>query len=363
MGCNLLDFDIGCLLAGIVEAIYAGLSAGFQQVFDYMITGTMPETGSDVVFFGKPTGSTWEVVWRATWIGSGEAWLLALSFVLIIVGAQLRAVLSIGGFGQMSKQQRNRRIGKSTLLLTAWYPIMVTWLTLVEGLARLFAPSQAGFEAMLKGMFSTSGIGSQVRAFAAGGIFLAIGVAVIALFVIVALIFLIIVKFLIAFYAFVIPLAIAFWAWNVPYLSDKAKEYAMHFIPLSFIPAALAIFTRFFTVAVSEDFIISGGILKTIAAPIVYSVVSFVIIWKLLSAGAPWAAKAAKVGAGLALAGGLAYAGAGRYAVASAARGSLAKGATRGVLSTQYGPEATIQGDVGRRQHGKVSPGGAVKSP
>ena len=362
MGCNFWDFEWACLLAAFAEYTFRGIAVILEQAFIVMTTGTVPETEpGSVVFFGEPTGGTWATVWRATWIGSGDAWLLLLMIVLVVLGAQIRAVLSIGGFGQMSTRQRNRRIGKSLILLVFWYPLAVVWLSLVDGLARLFAPSTAGFQDMLDGMFGLDP--AQVGASVAGtlGFFVLAAVIVTAIFTFLLWALLALQSYIVVFYVWLIPVVIAFWAWNVPYLSDKAQEYAMYFIPISFIPVALGLFTRFFAVATAENFLLAGGPLKVWIAPIVYSVVSLIIAWKLFSSGAPWAAKTVTVGAGLGLAAGLSAAGAGRFAVASAARGDLARGITRGTLSIKAGPEATIQGDVGRRQHAKVVPGGAVK--
>lgn len=353
-----------CAFASLAEYIFAGVAGMLEQVFIFMTTGTVPETEpGSVVFFGEPTGGTWATVWRATWIGSGDAWLLLLTIVLIVLGAQIRAVLSIGGVGQMSTRQRNRRIGKSLILLVFWYPIAVVWLSLVDGLTRLFAPSSSGFQDMLEGMFGIGAgqIGSVVADAEAAGFFVFVAVVVTAITVFLLWALLALQSYIVVFYVWLIPVVIAFWAWNVPYLSDKAQEYAMYFIPISFIPVALGLFTRFFAVATAENFLISGGPLKILIAPIVYSVVSLIITWKLLRAGAPWAAKTITVGAGLGLAAGLSAAGAGRFAVASAASGNLSRGVTMGVLSTKGGPEATIQGEVGRRQNAKVVPGGGVK--
>jgi hypothetical protein len=365
MGCDITGlFEPLCIFASLAEYIFAGIATMLEQAFIFMTTGTVPETEpGSVVFFGEPTGSTWATVWRATWIGSGDAWLLLLMIVLIVLGAQIRAVLSIGGFGQMSTRQRNRRIGKSLILLVFWYPIAVVWLSLVDGLTRLFTPSSSGFQDMLDGMFGIGAgeIGSVVADPEAAGFFVFVAVGVTAFFAFILWALLAIQSYIVVFYVWLIPVVIAFWAWNVPYLSDKAQEYAMYFIPISFIPVALGLFTRFFAVATAENFLLSGGPLKILIAPIVYSVVSLIITWKLFSAGAPWAAKTITVGAGLGLAAGLSAAGAGRFAVASAARGDLSRGITRGALSTKAGPEATIQGDVGRRQNAKVVPGGAVK--
>lgn len=373
MSCHRLR-DVGpgveCIISAIAEWIYGPLADGLESLFELMVTGEAPQSKpGELTFYGEPTQGTWQAVWEATWIGSGNAWMLVIGLVLVVVGAQIRSVLSIGGFGQMSKRRRNSRIGKSLILLLFWYPIATGWLHLIEFMSVLFAPTKENYSAMIDGMFrlSTTEIGR--RAQGSGGSvdpqvgelvlssgFLLLGLVILAIAIFLLVILLMLKDFLILFFVWTIPIAIAFWAWEVPWLSDRAQQVSMMFIPLSFIPVPLALLTRLFVIAVGEDFLGSIGPYGLIVAPIIYSVVSLAITWKLLSEGAPLAAKATKVGAGLALAGGLAGAGAGRFAVASAARGNLSKGITRGVLSTQYGPEATIQGDVGQDAKSNTKP-------
>jgi len=347
-----------CLVGNFAEWLFSPIASGFERIFRFMTTNTAPETGAGThPFFGQPTGGTWQAVWEATWLGSGSPWMLGLAFILTFVGLYIRSTLSILGVGQMSSRERNGRLGKSVIMLAFWYPSMVLWLYIVEFLTVVFAPSQGSFNDMLTSLFtvSASEVGTAVAGTALG--FLAFVPLLIAALGIGLLLLLTAMQdLLVIFYAWLIPIAIAFWSWGMPYLSDKAKEYAMLFIPISFIPVPLALFTRIFNVAIAENFLIDLGMLRVFVAPAIYVLVALFIVWKLLSEGAPWATKAVTVGAGLALAGGLYYAGAGRFAVAAAARGDISRGVTRGVLGSKYGPESTIQGTA--KQNGKTNNSG-----
>ena len=365
MSCH-KTYDVGvgvdCILGAVAEWMYGPLAGGLESLFELMVTGTAPQSKpGELTFYGEPTQGTWQAVWEATWIGSGNAWMLVIGFVLVVVGAQVRSVLSIGGFGQMSKRRRNSRIGKSLILLVFWYPLATGWLHLIEFMSVLFAPTKENYSAMIDGMFrlSTSEIGRRAQGapgtvdpqnaeLVLGSVFLVVGLVILAAAIFILLILLYLKNFLILFFIWTIPIAIAFWAWEFPWLSDRAKQVSMLLIPLSFIPVPLALLTRLFVIAVGENFLRGLGPIGLTLAPIVYSVLALAITWKLFSEGAPLAAKATKVGTGLALAGGLAAAGAGRFATASAARGNLSKGVTRGILSVQAGPQATIQGNVGQ---------------
>lgn len=354
---------VTCTASSLIEAVFGPLERLFKELFELLVTGAAPQSAGRRSLFGRPQGGTWETVWQATWLGSGEPWMLGLALTMLFVGLYIRSTLSILGVGQMSKQRRNGRLGKGILMLVFWWPAAVLWLYIIEFLSVVTAPSAGAYDAMFASLYSPSAGDISTLALSGGvgfGALAAIPVALAGFGVLVLYVLGEVQDLLVIMYVWFMPILIALWAWGVPFLSKKAQEYGSLFIPISFLPVPLALFTRVFVVAVSNNFVTDIQALRVIFAPLIYVTIAILIAWKFLSEGAPMATKALTVGAGLTLAGGLYKAGAGRLAVAAAARGDLSRGVTRGVLGSRHGPESTIQGTA--RQNGKTGQSGSNSS-
>lgn len=287
------------------------VGSGDGTIFDTPLPGGNGWGGDDELVnlvLGRPKGANWQTIHEAVTPGP-EATVLVTGLVILFVAVQVQQVTRIFNYSNVYREKRTRRSAYAAgLFIVLWYYVGVFVLFFVDGLTTGLAPSYLFISDPSKVSASESIVGwIDLNIAASAGpnsgdiirdpgsasgkalyrypvfAFPAYMVAALSAWAVQAIFTLRWV--LIYIYMYMMPLGIALWFGNIPYISSVAERFSKHFFTWALLPLPVALAIRGYKLI--YEFSLPFGDTGRFMLGIIFPVLLLVVTWKTFEYAQP----------------------------------------------------------------------------
>lgn len=334
--CNFLSNPFECIGKGFVNFATDSESTNEKmREIRREFYGLQRPDGEFFMLSEPERGTVFHEIWKATWVGSQDSYMLVAGIVVLLLGYYLSCNIA---FLQMFRSAQSARVqqkqSKSQLRLGLFlvclsYPIGVSSIGIANGFATWLMPTSEEWGHLVTHLF----VGAMETFVASAFTFWAvIPLFLYALGLVVFRLLFLAQDIMLQIYLYGMPLGFGLMYSGIPIVDEIAKKIMRRFVSLVLMPIPTVIIAKVYAILFvgSAGGAIAGSTLMIL--PTIFVWISIIVSWKLFTKAAPIASKAITAGVGLAAAGATIGVGGSGIAAAHAFRGNFVRA---GIYTTQ----------------------------